>query len=375
MKELTSNDPGNMNSIFSDLVNTDLIGLSACKVQDGVIIWQGSYGWANLEDKIPVTVNTLFEMCSVSKTITGAALMHLYDKGKFKLDDEIKHYIPFSIKNPNHPAIPITFRMLLSHSSSLADDVETIYSLYSDSEKSAPSLEELVKEYPSLEEIARGFFDANGKYYKKENFSGNKPGEKFLYCNLNYVIIAYLVERLSGRSFIDYCKENLFIPLEMEETGWLLWGIDISHVAYNYINDDNVPSKWRKLYHKGWPGYPDGGLRSSVAEFSNFILMMLNKGMFKGKQILTQSTVEKMLTTQNVDVSSVPQELVPIDGIGLTWHVLDIGSTRYFYHAGGGTGISSIVLLDLANKAASLAICTGSLTPAVVNTVMSQLLQ
>ncbi len=374
MKEQISNNPGNLDALFSDLVKTDLVGLAACKIQDGVMIWQGSYGWANLEDKIPVSANTLFEMCSVSKTITGAALLHLFDKGLFKLDDEINHYIPFAIKNPNHPTVPITFRMLLTHSSSLADDLQSISSLYADGEKSDPSLEELVKEYPSLEEFVKGFFDVNGKYYKKENFSGNKPGEKYLYCNLNYVIIAYLVEKLSGRSFVDYCKENLFTSLEMVETGWLLWGIDISHVAYNYISDDSAPSKRKRLFHKGWPGYPDGGLRSSVVEFSNFVSMMLNEGMFKGKQILTQSIVEEIFTAQNVDVSSVPREPVPVDGIGLTWHILKAGSVSYFYHAGGGTGISSIVLMDLENKAASIVICTGSMTQTVINTLMSQLL-
>jgi CubicO group peptidase (beta-lactamase class C family) len=138
MNEQKSNDPGNMNSVFSDLVNTDLVGLSACKIRDGIIICQQSYGWANLEDKIPVTTNTLFKMCSVSKTITGAALMHLYDKGKFKLDDEINQYIPFTIKNPNNPTVPITIRMLLNHSSSLADDFETISSLYSSADETGP---------------------------------------------------------------------------------------------------------------------------------------------------------------------------------------------------------------------------------------------
>lgn len=375
MKELTSNDLGNISSAFSDLVNTDLVGLSACKIQDGGIIWQGGYGWANLEDKIPVAPNTLFEMCSVSKTITGAALMHLYDKREFKLDDEINQHIPFPIKNPNHPTIPITFRMLLNHSSSLADDLETISSLYSGSETPDPSLDELVKEYPSLEELVKGFFEINGKYYKRENFSRYKPGETFRYCNLNYVITAYLVERLSRISFFDYCKENLFIPLEMKETGWLLWGIDISQVAYNYVSDDSNPSKKIKLYHKGWPGWPDGGLRSSVIEFSNFVSMLLNKGMFKGKQILTQSTVDEIFTAQNVNVSGVPREPVPVDGIGLTWHILKTDSASYFYHLGGGTGITSIILLDLVNKAAWLVIFTGSLTPAVVNTMILQLFQ
>jgi len=374
MKEQISNNPGNLDAVFSDLVKTDLVGLAACKIQDGVMIWQGSYGWANLEDKIPVSANTLFEMCSVSKTITGAALLHLFDKGLFKLDDEINHYIPFAIKNPNHPTVPITFRMLLTHSSSLADDFQSISSLYTEGNETDPSMEALVKGFLSLKELVKEFFDGNGKYYKKENFFGNKPGEKFLYCNLNYVIIAYLVERLSGRSFVDYCRENLFIPLEMEETGWLLWGIDINHVAYNYFSDESVPSKRIRLYHKGWPGYPDGGLRSSVVEFSNFVSMMLNKGKYKGKQILTHSTVEEIFTAQDVDVSSVPREPVPVDGIGLTWHILKTGSANYFYHAGGGTGISSIVLMDLENKAASTVICTGSMTQTVINTLMSQLL-
>jgi len=375
MKEQTSNDPGNEDSVFLDLVNTDLVGLSACKIKDGAIIWQGYFGWANLEDKIPITANTLFEMCSVSKTITGAALMQLFDKGKFKLDDDINLYIPFEIMNPNHPVISITFRMLLSHSSSLADDFQTISSLYAEGDEMDPSMEEHVKGFLSLEELVKEYFDIKGKYYKAENFSRNKPGEKFLYCNFNYVVIAYLVERLSGKSFIDYCQENLFTPLEMNETGWLLKGLDIRHVAYNYVSDDSDPSIRRRLNHKGWPGYPDGGLRTSLVEYSNFITMLLNKGMFNGKQILNQSTVEAIFTVQDVDVSSVPRKPIPVDGICFTWHIIKINSASYIYHAGGGTGISSIVFIDPVNKWAAMAVCTGTITPASINTIISQLLQ
>jgi len=97
-------------------------GLAASIVKEGDIYWTCAYGFANIEDSIEVTDTTLFMLASVSKTVTGVALMQLWEAGLFQLDNDINNYLPFEVHNPNFPDSVITFRMLLTHTSSINDN-------------------------------------------------------------------------------------------------------------------------------------------------------------------------------------------------------------------------------------------------------------
>lgn len=354
-----------LDTVFSSLANKEVAGISACIIKNNKVAWQGSFGMANVEEKVPVTSNTLFMLASVSKTITGTALMHLYDKGKFKLDDDINKYITFKVRNPAFPDFPITFRMLLNHSTSFDDNRHYIDSLYVYGDSMEPKLVELV----------RRFYDKNGKYYNVKNYTNNKPGEKYHYSNLNYVFIAYLVEKISGKPFPLYCKENLFDPMEMKETGWFLKGLDTTHIAYNYVFDNRTETKKRRIKHYGWPGYADGCLRTSLPQYTNLILMLLNKGNFNGKQILSPQTVSSIFSLQNIDLSGAPNGMVKVSGMGLTWHYLSVFTSSYYYHTGGGTGITTFAFIDPVTKSGAVALITGSLSRLSGNKIRELLLK
>jgi len=97
-------------------------GLAACIVKDDKIIWKNNYGYANIEQEKLVSDSTLFYIASVSKTFTATVIMQLWERGMFELDDDVNDYLSFNVRNPNHPDIPITFRMLLTHTSSISSD-------------------------------------------------------------------------------------------------------------------------------------------------------------------------------------------------------------------------------------------------------------
>ena len=101
------------NSIDSLLKPGDIVGFSACILKENEVVWSMVRGMADVENKISVNTNTVFILASLSKTVTGAALMHLYDKGLFALDDDINGYLPFKIRNPDFPDVPITFKCYL----------------------------------------------------------------------------------------------------------------------------------------------------------------------------------------------------------------------------------------------------------------------
>ena len=96
-------------------------GVATWCSKNGQIIWQQCYGYANLEDSIAVADTTSFILASISKTVVGTAIMQLWERNIFQLDDDINGHLPFNVRNPHHPDSAITFRMLMTHTSSIND--------------------------------------------------------------------------------------------------------------------------------------------------------------------------------------------------------------------------------------------------------------
>ena len=101
--------------------------ISACIIKDDSIVWYNGYGKAKLFPKKEPTSDTIYPVGSISKTVTATAVMQLWEQDFFDLDDDINDYLDFSVRNPNYPENPITFRMLLAHHSSLTGDKNLHY--------------------------------------------------------------------------------------------------------------------------------------------------------------------------------------------------------------------------------------------------------
>ena len=339
----------------------DLAGFSAGIIEGEKMTWSMTRGMADIKKGKPVDINTLFVLASLSKTVTGAALMTLYDKGLFALDDDINMYLPFQVRNPNFPDIPITFRMLLTHTSSLYDNNKYISSLYACGDQT----------HISFEEYLKNCYVPEGSNYDSRNFANYEPGEGWEYCNSGYVFVACLIEIFSKQTFPDYCRDNLFIPLEMEESGWLYADLNPEHIAVNYISEaeankekghpsiDPVPVNGKNaICHYSWPGYSDGGLNTSIPQFANFMIMLMNNGMFKGKQILKSETVKLILTPQDVNGMGSSPRYKRLD-MGLTWWLRETDTEYYFSHSGGGTGIATFAFFDPYKKYGAVFFITG----------------
>jgi len=108
--------------ILTQMNQNHIPGLSACIIKRGAVVWRGNYGMANFTNNIPVSSTTVFMLASVAKTVTATALMQVYENGGYQLDDSINAHLPFAVRNPNHPDTPITFRMLLTHTSAIRDN-------------------------------------------------------------------------------------------------------------------------------------------------------------------------------------------------------------------------------------------------------------
>ena len=148
----------------------------------------------------------------------------------------------------------------------------------------------------SLKDVSNKFFDRKGEFYMDSNFEEYQPGEKWDYSNWNYVLLGYIIEKVTGMQYYEYSYKNILEPLEMQSSKWFLKECNLDDLAIHYRPTESGDQDPIDYY--GWPGYPDGQLRSDVEEMSNLLIMYLNDGEFRGKRILTKNSISRMFTTK-----------------------------------------------------------------------------
>ena len=110
------------NEAIKNVMNEfEVVGISAAVVKNGKIVYNESFGYANLEHKTLLTNEHVMRIASISKSFTATSLLQLVERGIISLDDDVSDLIGFQMRNPNHPEVPITLRMILSHTASIRD--------------------------------------------------------------------------------------------------------------------------------------------------------------------------------------------------------------------------------------------------------------
>lgn len=296
-------------------------GLSVAIVQGAKLCWTKGYGFAEIENAVAVTPDTLFMLASIAKTFIVTALMQVVEAGGLALDDDVNAHLPFAVENPNHTGVPITVRMLLTHTSGIRDNWTVIRSHYVDGDSTM-----------ALQEFLEGYLVPGGADYDAaKNFTADAPGAAKKYSNIGATLAAYMVERVTGTPFDAYCEARIFTPLKMTETSWHLAGLDPSHVAFPYMYDGNPPQS-RRLEHYGYPDYPDGALRTSAPQLARLLMAYINKGELDGARVLKEETVASILQIQD-------EALDPIQG--LIWNYDYTDDEEKVGHSGSDDGVST----------------------------------
>lgn len=292
----------------------------------GQLVWQHAQGMADVERQVPVALDTLFRIYSMTKPVTSIALMQLYEQGRFLLDDPVHKYIP-SWRNlqvyksgvyPNFvttaPARPMTIRDLLTHQAGLSygfscrTNVDAAYRELKLDGHSGLTLDGLIDELSRL----------------PLEFS---PGSAWNY-SLATDVCGYLVQQLSGMTLDDYFAKHIFEPLGMQDTFFSVPADKLTRFAacYQYqpgdtfsLQDDPQSSHFRKplRYLSG-----GGGLVSSIADYYRFTQALANGGTLDGARIIGRKTLEFMRLNHlpnNTDLPSVSTggfSETPYDGSG-----------------------------------------------------------
>lgn len=226
-------------SLFNTSVDSSFIaGASIMVFQKGKKLLDKSYGHANLEFAVPMPEDASFEIGSVTKQFTSAAILKLVDGGKLTLDDDFTDYIDFDTKGRT---IPI--HMLLNHTSGI------------------PGYTEL----PEFEELAVRSYDRDTllRIVEQNDFLF-EPGEAMIYNNSAYFILGLIIEKITGRTYEDYLKEEFFDPLGMHNTYYSSTSEVIPHRAFGYRYTEGGLMQKRYIDHT-WP-YAAGSLSSTTED-------------------------------------------------------------------------------------------------------------
>lgn len=274
--------------VRQEMAAKHIAGLSAALVKNGRVVWAEGFGLADVRLNKPVTTDTLFMTASLCKTLTATGLMHAWEQGLYGLDDDINGYLSFLVENPSHPGVPITFRQVLTHTSSIKDNWGLLDPFYVPGDWKTP-----------LDYWCENYLSPGGKwYFANQNYYSHAPGAKYRYANQGFALAGHLVEAVNGSvSFEQYTDTNLFSPLGMDKTEWHFRNVDPGEVAIPYMWNAGQ-NTWKPFtgmgVHYGYPDYPAGTLRTTPTELAQFLIMHMNGGTYHGQQIISQATADEM---------------------------------------------------------------------------------
>lgn len=304
-----------------------LPGLAWGVMAGGELVLSGSFGYANLEKKIPADTRTLFRIASMSKSFTALAILQLRDEGKLALDEPAERYLPElkEITYPTSDSPRITVRHLMTHAAGFPED-----NPWGDRQLADTDAELL-----RLVESGVSFSRA--------------PGVTYEYSNLGFALLGQIVQRVSGMPFTQYMDEHVFTPLGMTNTVWEYDEAPEEKLAQGYGWRDGEWFEEPLLHHGSFGAM--GGLITSIEDFSRYAALHLSawpprSGEDEG--ILKRSSLREMHHPWNyagldMDFTYADGHICPTASAyayGLGWRS-DCEGRVFVRHSGGLPGFGS----------------------------------
>jgi CubicO group peptidase (beta-lactamase class C family) len=265
------------------------------------VLAEGAVGYADIAGKVPMKMDDLFWIASMSKPMTAAAFMMLVDEGKVSVDDQVSKYLPeFANTHLGAPAgegttaRPILIRDLLSHTSGLPF--------------AAPS------ESPTLDRLSLAQRTAD---YGKLALQ-SAPGEKYAYSNAGINTVGRLIEVISGMPYEQFMSKRMFEPLGMKDTVFVPAAEQLKKLPKSYrvspdgrsLTESSIGQLSYPLNDPSRTPMPAGGLFSTAGDTTKFCQMIAADGMAEGRQLISPESIREMTKRQT------PAELSENYGFG-----------------------------------------------------------
>ncbi len=285
----------------------EIVGCSALVFKDSQEAFFNTWGYQDRENEVPITRDTIFRIYSMTKPVTSVAAMQLVEQGLLNLDDPVAQHLPefaglrvFDERNPDNPVEPdraMTVRDLMRHTSGLS---------YGFFDRTPVDLMYLKKGILVTDRNLASTTEKLSEIPLKHH-----PGTRFEY-SVSTDVLARLIEMVSGQSFDEYLKQQVFDPLEMSDTSFIIPEEKLSRLAVMYRegNDQLVPAPQLASYrfvNQASEFYSGGGgLCSTIDDYLNFSRMLIDEGKFGEVQILQPETIAEMFTNQLESIENRP---------------------------------------------------------------------
>ena len=320
-----------------------LPGFAVAIVKNDQVIFSGGYGFADKAKKTPYTLQTIQAIGSVSKTFIALALMQCIDKGYFTLETPINDVLPFKVINPWFPNSVIKIKDLATHTSGLVDNDAMYTKAYNIGKKPAIELKDFIK----------GYYIEGGAYYDKANFGNSEPGKKYSYSNVAAALAAYIIEIKTKTSYDKYTADNIFKPLKMTDTHWFYDDARSSKYATLYqvdrhddAFDKTILNADGSLKTYSLATYPDGSLKTSVADLTKYLIEMI-KGYSGTSTLISKKSFDamfqKQFTPANMPAAMDPRE----PNRAIYWSYNRKGKIA---HTGSDPGLAAFISFDPITK-------------------------
>ncbi len=245
------------------LKKNDVVGMSIGIIDSGMVVHKQNFGYSNLEKRIETTSKTPYKIGSISKVFTGIAILKLHEYGKINYNRSIKDYLPeLDIKSRFNDENTLLIKDLLCHSAGMPSDM--INGMFSSDPKDFDWV---------VEKINQQYMTAPPKY-------------EFSYSNLGYGLLGELIARISGQTYVDFMKNEIFLPMGLDET---------------YVFDGE--EQLSKAYIKGELYKPDrirdqaaGSVVSTIDDMLEFLQFFMNEGKVNDKQFLSKESMNVLET-------------------------------------------------------------------------------
>ena len=269
------------------------VGMAVVMVKGDKVVYQKAFGYRDKDTREPLDINDIFRIASISKSFSGISILQLVEAGKMSLEDDVNDILGMKIRNPRYPDIPVTVKMLLSHTSSMTDGGG-------------------VDMYRDLTYVDESKTDI--KTIREKAWLPYPPGKGYKYCNRGLNIIGLIIEKVSGERFDEYVLNHILKPIGVDNAGYNLDALDSSTFTklyiYNKKSDKLVPGKGyvrnneikvaNGTYQIGKDGCywsPTGGMKISAPNLAKWMMTLRNGGVApNGNRIISEAGCRKLLT-------------------------------------------------------------------------------
>lgn len=307
---------------FAEKLKTDkIVGLSAAIIMDGKVVWMEGFGYSDQQNKVPMTVNTVVNIGSVTKTFTALSVMQLVEHGLLDIQKPLTAYLPkfHPLTRPGIHLDSVTVKTLITHTSGIQSDI------WKNSDLGSGKYTDVL-----------GLINQTHLVYP--------AGLAGLYSNAGYNILGHMIKDVTKTDYADYVHKNIFNVLGMKHSGFAMDRLKNRTKIYAY-GQQAQEYELRDI--------ASGGIYLDMNDFTKYAIGLLEAYRGESARLLRQATAKEMFSLQN---AHVPLET---NKKGLGWFMFRNDSTFAVYHA-GSAGFTHAKLLLIPESNAAVIVMTNT---------------